>query len=266
MFTHEERVLVAVSGGKDSLALWDTLIELGYTTEGLYLGLGIGSYSAASQRKAEAYAARRGLPLRVVALEEEGDGLAVPEAAFFTRRQPCAACGTFKRHHFDRAALAGGFPVLATGHNLDDEAARLLGNVLHWQLPYLAKQQPVLTPSHPKFVRKVRPLYRTSEYESAAYAFVRGIDYVVEECPNSHGATQLVYKDALNRLEHAMPGTKLAFVTDFLRHAHPLFSASADGDLGECLRCGMPAFAELCGYCRLVAEIERRRTQVAAHS
>ena len=244
----------------------DRLVELGYHTEGVYLGLGIGTYSAESQHKTEAYAARRGLALRIVRLEEEGDGLAIPEAAFFTRRQPCAACGTFKRHHFDRAALEGSFPVLATGHNLDDEAARLLGNVLHWQLPYLAKQQPVLTPTHAKFVRKVRPLYRTSEYESATYAFLRGIDYVVEECPNSHGATQLVYKDLLNRLEQAMPGSKLTFVTDFLRHAHPLFAGAPDGPAGECERCGMPAFGEVCGYCRLVAEIERRRMQAVAHS
>jgi uncharacterized protein (TIGR00269 family) len=266
MFTRDERLLVAVSGGKDSLALWDTLVALGYETEGLYLGLGIGAYSSASERKVEAYATAGGLPLRIVRLEEEGDGLAIPEAAFFTRRQPCSACGTFKRHHFDRAALDGGFPVLATGHNLDDEAARLLGNVLHWQLSYLAKQQPVLTPTHPKFVRKVRPLYRTSEYESAVYAFLRGIDYVVEECPNSHGATQLVYKDLLNRLEETMPGSKLAFVSEFLRHAQPLFAGAPDSPAGECERCGMPAFAELCGYCRLVGEIERRRSQAVANS
>ena len=107
--------------------------------------------------------------------------------------------------------------MLATGHNLDDEAARLIGNVLHWQLrlPREAATR-CSQPTHPRFVRKVRPLFRTSELESATYAFLRGIDYVVEECPNSHGATQLVYKDILNRLEHTMPGSKLAFVTDFL--------------------------------------------------
>jgi uncharacterized protein (TIGR00269 family) len=266
MFTRDERVLVAVSGGKDSLALWDTLVALGYETEGLYLGLGIDAYSSASEGKVEAFAATHGLPLRIVRLEDEGDGLAIPEAARFTRRQPCAACGTFKRHYFDCAALDGGFAVLATGHNLDDEAARLLGNVLHWQVAYLAKQQPVLAPTHPKFVRKVRPLYRTSEYETAVYAFLRGIDYVVEECPNAHGATQLVYKDLLNRLEETMPGTKLAFVSDFLRHAQPLFAGAPDTPPRECERCGMPAFGDLCGYCRLVGEIERRRSQAVAHS
>ena len=35
-------VLVAVSGGKDSLALWDVLVELGFRTTGLHLSLGIG--------------------------------------------------------------------------------------------------------------------------------------------------------------------------------------------------------------------------------
>ncbi len=266
MFARDERVLVAVSGGKDSLALWDVLVDLGYQTEGLYLGLGIGAYSKASEQKTRAFAEQRGLTLRVVELDETEDSLAIPEVAATTRRPPCSACGTFKRHHFDRAALDGGFPVLATGHNLDDEAARLLGNVLHWQLAYLAKQQPVLQPTHPRFVRKVRPLFRTSELESATYAFLRGIDYVVDECPNSHGATQLVYKDILNRLEHTMPGSKLAFLTDFLNRGQPLFAAGPDGALGECERCGMPAAGELCGYCRLVAEVGRRRAQAVAHS
>ena len=41
MFTHHEKILVAVSGGKDLLGLWDILVRLGYQADGLYLGLGI---------------------------------------------------------------------------------------------------------------------------------------------------------------------------------------------------------------------------------
>ena len=40
MIAPGERVLVAVSGGKDSLALWDILLDLGYEADGLYLGPG----------------------------------------------------------------------------------------------------------------------------------------------------------------------------------------------------------------------------------
>src|SRR5205809_5844798 len=91
------------------------------------------TYSELSHAKAVQFAAQRGLPLRVVALEDEAAGLAVPAVAAATRRPPCSACGTMKRHYFDAAALEGGFDVLVTGHNLDDEAARLMGNVLRWQ-------------------------------------------------------------------------------------------------------------------------------------
>jgi uncharacterized protein (TIGR00269 family) len=261
MFTPDERVLVAVSGGKDSLALWDVLLALGYHTEGLYLALGIGTYSSQSQEKAEHFARARGVPLRVVRLEDEA--VSVPTAALFTRRVPCAACGTMKRHFFDQVALEGGFDVLATGHNLDDEAARLLGNVLHWQTEYLAREKPVLTSTHPRFVRKVRPLYRLSELDTAVYAFFRGIDYIVEECPNSVGATQLFYKDVLNRIEAKMPGTKLTFVQEFMRSAQAAFVAPDGSPPRECEVCGMPSFAAVCSFCNLVREIARKRENAA---
>jgi len=169
-----------------------------------------------------------------------------------------------KRHYFDTAAHEGGFDVLVTGHNLDDEAARLMGNVLRWQKDHLARQRPVLPPSHPKFVRKVKPLFLTGEYESAVYAFMRGIDYVVEECPNAGGASQLVYKDALNRLEVESPGTKLAFVKEFLRTGQPAFAAVDRQSPGECTVCGMPAYGAVCSFCSLVREVQAKRARAVA--
>jgi uncharacterized protein (TIGR00269 family) len=264
MFTPQERVLVAVSGGKDSLALWDVLVRAGYETTGLHLSLGIGAYSARSREITEQFARSRDLPLQVVELSETGPGLGVPQVAAATRRTACAACGTMKRHYFDQAALDGGFPVLATGHNLDDEAARLLGNTLHWQTDHLARQRPVLEPTHPRFARKVRPLTYTSEYETAVYAFVSGIEYVVDECPNAVGATQLLYKDALNRIEAASPGTKLRFVKDFQRTAQHRFVEASESPPGTCASCGMPTFGTLCSFCRLLREVESRSTPRSA--
>lgn len=265
MFTPDEEVLVAVSGGKDSLTLWDILVELGFRTTGMHLALGIGAYSQASTAKAEAFARARGLRLITVRLEEEG--VAIPTVAASTHRPACAACGIIKRHYFDRLAFEHGFPVLATGHNLDDEAARLLGNVLRWQVRHLAKQHPVMESTHERFVRKVKPLFRISEYETAVYAFFCGIDYIIEECPNSVGATQLVYKDVLNRLEAVMPGTKLAFVQEFLRSGRPAFAGHSDGAPQTCARCGAPAFGSVCALCGLLREVEvKRQRRATAHS
>src|SRR5215203_2184178 len=63
MFTHHEKVLVAVSGGKDSLGLWDILVRLGYQADGLYLGLGIGDYSDESGLYTRTFAEQLGRPL-----------------------------------------------------------------------------------------------------------------------------------------------------------------------------------------------------------
>jgi uncharacterized protein (TIGR00269 family) len=140
--------------------------------------------------------------------------------------------------------------VLATGHNLDDEASRLLGNVLHWQEDYLDKQAPVLPSTHPRLLKKVKPLFRLAEREMAAYCVLRKIDYIVEECPMSKGAKQLVYKDMLNRLEEAIPGTKQNFYFEFLKRPRPDIS-ELDQNLKECPRCGKPTTADLCSYCKL---------------
>jgi uncharacterized protein (TIGR00269 family) len=257
MFDRSQRILVAVSGGKDSLALWEVLVGEGFNTVGFHLALGIGEYSARSRRKTEEFAAARGLELHVHALADEG--LAVSDVASATRRPACSACGTIKRHYFDAAALELRCDVIATGHNLDDEAARLLGNVLHWQTEYLARQRPVMQPRHEKFVRKVKPLFLTSELETATYAFMRGIDYVVEECPNAAGATQLVYKDVLDKLENVSPGTKVGFVRDFLTRGSAAFAErEGEGAAQTCSGCGMPSFGTLCSFCALRAEVERK--------
>jgi uncharacterized protein (TIGR00269 family) len=251
-----QRVLVAVSGGKDSLALWDLLIELGYDVEGMTIGLGIGDYSDASTAASVAFAEQRGLPLRRIDLRDEY-GYDIPTAAAVTRRVPCSSCGMSKRHLIDKAALDGGFDVVATGHNLDDEAAVLLGNVLHWQTEYLGRQAPVL-PERDGFPRKVKPLVRLSERETAAYCVVRGIDYIVDECPMAAGNRHLRYKEALNGIEATSPGTKHAFYFEFLDKAADLFrpeATEAQEGLRPCAACGAPTTTEVCAFCRLVERV-----------
>jgi uncharacterized protein (TIGR00269 family) len=247
-----DRVLVAVSGGKDSLALWDVLSCLGYRAEGLYLGLGIGEYSEGSGDHVRRFAAERDLVLHVHDLRDE-HGFDVPTAAKATNRVPCSACGLSKRHLFDKVALDGGFDALATGHNLDDEAAVLFGNTLRWNVSYLGRQLPVL-PARAGFPRKVKPLVRLAERETAAYCVVRGIDYQVEECPMAAGNRHLGYKDALNRVEATSPGAKAAFYFEFLDKAAHLFAEGVheeQANLAPCGVCGGPSAGEVCAFCRL---------------
>ncbi len=246
-----ERLLVAVSGGKDSLAVWDLLVEMGYDCDGLYIGLGIGEYSDVSGRYVRAFAEQRGLHLIEIDLRDDYD-YDIPTAAAVTRRVPCSACGLSKRHLFDAAAIDGGYDAVVTGHNLDDEAAVLYGNVMRWQTAYLSRQRPTLDAEH-GFPRKIKPLVRLSEREMAAYCVLRGIDYQVDECPMAIGNKHLRYKEILNATEAASPGSKHAFYFQFLRNAVHRFDDDPEATtLGTCERCGSPASSDICSFCRLV--------------
>lgn len=324
MFTLEDQVLIAVSGGKDSLALWDILLRLGYHADGLYLGLGIDGgfgYSDESQRKCEVFvqqvretasrqagesahqlanppASRQSgkvingkagpsdLPaitpwIPALHLLSVGDtyGESIPKVAQRVRRgrgKPCSVCGLVKRHEMNRITHDLGYPVLATGHNLDDEAAVLFGNTMNWQVGYLARQSPVLpaytnpTPGAARspsgkgdgFARKVKPLCRMYEREMAAYCLVRGIDYIYEECPYSFGATSIAHKELLAELERKSPGAKRNFYLSFLKAKESGFLDAHQAPpppMHACERCGQPTTApNLCAFCRLWRGVESK--------
>ena len=260
MFELQDRILLAVSGGKDSLALWDVIHRLGYEADGLYINLGINhdsSYSQHSMEKVKNFAHDQDLKL-IIADIEEMEGASIPEAARFTLRgkdKPCSTCGITKRHVMNHIANQGEYDVLATGHNLDDEVAVLFGNTINWQMGYLLRQHPVLESSPKGFIRKVKPFFRFYERETAAYAFLRGIDYIHDECPFAVGAKTIYYKEMLNQMESKRPGLKLNFYLSFLRAKEEGYFAELRAmhaeDFNLCETCGQPTSApKQCAYCR----------------
>ena len=264
MFTREEKILVAVSGGKDSLGLWDILVRLGYQADGLYLGLGIDGgigYSHESQKFAEKFANKYNLKLHILDIEKEY-GQPIPVLAEKSHRgygKPCAVCGLAKRHEMNRIARDLGYDVLATGHNLDDEAAVLFGNTLSWAGDFLLRQGPVLTATE-GMARKVKPLCRFYEREMTAYCLLRGIEYIYEECPFAEGSQSIYYKELLNQLESSRPGAKLIFYLRFLeaRKSGDLFIEKSPtlAHLRPCLKCGqLTSTNDLCSFCRMIEPI-----------
>jgi uncharacterized protein (TIGR00269 family) len=139
---------------------------------------------------------------------------------------------------------------------------------MHWHREHLERQHPLLPETGHGLVRKVKPLWRVSEMETAAYCFLKGIDYVTEECPMSHDATSLIYKEALSLIEEKMPGTRSKFYQGFLteRGTFLIFLTNGGSDdasfspgdpSGKCTACGAPTYAETCGFCRLKEKVQK---------
>ncbi len=256
MFGRDDSLLLGVSGGKDSLALWDVLTDLGYEVDGVNLELGIGTYSEDSTGYSRRFALERGLRLIEVDLERDY-GFTIPAAAASTSRTPCSACGLSKRYVLNEVARHHGYNVLVMGHNLDDEAATLFSNVTNWNVDYLARQHPVLVEREQGLARKVKPLIRVAERESAAYAVIKGIDYEIDECPMAAGNTLNQIKEQLNAIEQTSPGTKQRFLFGFLDRGAPLFRSEPRPVLDACAVCGSPTTGEVCAFCKLRAATRR---------
>ena len=255
MFGKSSKILVAVSGGKDSLVLWQVLSNLGYQADGVFIDLNIEDFSLPSRRLAENMAETLGRPLHVASLKEEV-GISIGDLKSRTKKY-CSLCGSIKRYFLNRVARLKGYDVLVTGHNLDDEASSLLSNVVNWQLKYLARKYPVL-PEGQGFVRKAKPLCRVTAWEIKEYARRRKIEFLEERCPFSPEATRLVYAALMDDLERQMPGTKIRFYMDYLNKAYPIFHAKMEEfmerPLIQCASCGEPAVSSPCLVCKLREE------------
>jgi tRNA-5-methyluridine54 2-sulfurtransferase len=245
-----DKPIVAISGGKDSLSLWHMMNRLGYPCDGIYIDLGIGDYSGPSLDKIKTVADALKRKVYIFHFRHVFNK-GIEELARTIRRAPCSACGMIKRYIMNRVCMDKGYNTLVTGHNLDDEAAALFGNVLYWKDEYLWKKNVVLEGMDGHLSKKIKPLFLCSEREMAAYAIINNIDYIYEECPFSVKAKSLTYKAMLNKLEERSPGTKLQFIKGYLKTVKEGEKA-ARKEGGFCATCGYPAYEGVCTFCRML--------------
>ncbi|AEH50894.1 TIGR00269 family protein [Pseudothermotoga thermarum] len=246
MFSRKDKILVAVSGGKDSTTVWFVLAKLGYKVSGMNIDVGT---VPADVNKLKDFASSIGSELITVDSRELLEGLTVPEAAKIVKRPVCSVCGSVRRYIMNKVASENGFTVLVTGHNLDDEASFLLGNLLNWNLDYLRRQKPVLPATEEGFSKKAKPLVLLTEKETFTYAFINNLPFSEEICPYSKEATSLHYKHMLNEIELKHPGTKLRFYDGFQKAN--LFEDNMVVELKKCNVCGYPTTTDVCSFCRM---------------
>jgi tRNA-5-methyluridine54 2-sulfurtransferase len=235
-----ERVLVAASGGKDSLALLSVLSQR-HTVQALAVDEGIPGYRDKTLSDLQLFCSERAIPLRVVSFEDMGAQPLHVQAP----KRPCTACGVLRR----KALLEGsaGYDVLATGHNLDDEAQTILMNLLRNNVALNARIGPRTAGNVGP--PRVKPFYLTPEREVRAYCLLKGIKADFAECPNASGAFRIRVGEALNRLEREVLGAKRNIVERFLREH---FEDSSE--LRACTVCKGPCSALVCKACALKAQ------------
>ncbi|MGN0105793.1 TIGR00269 family protein [Methanobrevibacter ruminantium] len=255
-----DKVLVALSGGKDSVVTLEILnsyvkrhiIELCAVT----IDEGIAGYREEGVEIAKAHAERLGIPHKVVSFKEcfdiDLDEIMKKE----NHRGSCTYCGVFRRWIINRAAREFGATKIATGHNLDDETQAILMNYLEGNTENLAKIGPKTESNSDLFTVKIKPLREIPEKEIGLYALAKGLDIHLAGCPYAQESFRMEISNILNELVKEHPTIKYSTLRGFDKIRPAIRSEMAhDYEFDRCERCGEPSSNRLCRACTFLEEL-----------
>jgi tRNA(Ile)-lysidine synthase TilS/MesJ len=244
MLQEGDRVVVAVSGGKDSSALLYALRRLGVVMDfevlGLHFHLDMGDYSDRNLALVEKQAGKLGIPLEVAYIADFG--LRIQRVKGW---QPCAVCGAIKRALLNREARRMGATVMATAHTMDDVLLFTFKNLLSHKY-YIP--QPVLPPLD-GMTRKIKPLMFTPERFNSIYCHLRQISYFDEKCPEWSPRAHAL-KDVFVHMEEIIPSSNLQLLLS-LMEALPPEDEYTWNPQSRCPRCGELTNQDMCTICQL---------------
>jgi uncharacterized protein (TIGR00269 family) len=264
MLVYNDRVAVAVSGGKDSITLLQVLakMERKYpraTLIAVTVDEGIEGYRDEALEIASANCKKLGIEHHSVSFKQLY-GYTLDEIVERIRKKgnqltPCAFCGVLRRKALNVAAMDVKANKIATGHTLDDEVQTSLLNIFHGDVPKLAAEKPVTDQVHPRLIQKVKPLCEVPERESALYAYVKRVSFQSTPCPYAGEAMRNDIRNLLNRMEERHAGTKYTVYKSIEKLRPAIAGSMAKGEFKECKECGDPAAAELCMACQLLKQV-----------
>ncbi len=264
-FGKREHIVVAVSGGKDSLSALHYLHNLskkvpGWKLTALLVDEGISGYRDVAIRDFLRVAEELGVEYRIISFREElGHSLdelvRIGEERGLSYR-PCTYCGVVRRYLLNRTAKEMGGTVLVTAHNLDDVVQTFLLDLTRGEVKKIPRLGPVTgVRSHEGFIKRVKLFYEVPEKEVTIYALLNDIyprTYV--ECPYARLSPRWKIREFLNGMEEMYPGTKYALLRSLLRLVEDLKGVYTEKP-GMCRVCGEPASGEVCRVCELKAEL-----------
>lgn len=249
-------VLVALSGGKDSLSLARILArrrsELGLeVVYGFHLDLGLGEYSKTSKKLVEKLCGELGLKCLVLELKSL-TGYSLPELVQVAKRPACSLCGMVKRYFVNLVAVELGVDAAVLGHHMDDLLVFALKNFLLQVEPGYLKLAPVARGIPGVLAPRFKMLYEVYESDLKLYAELSGIDYVKVECPYKYvDAFSAAIRDMLNSLEEHSPGFKISLARKLAKRG----VEEPPPELLSCKYCGMPSSGTVCAFCRLTERV-----------
>ncbi len=262
LFSKNDKVLVACSGGKDSSVILHILHKLGYDIEAITVNAHIGCYSTANLENLKALCKELNVKLHEIPFRKEfGRSLCYIQDMLQEKGYnltSCHTCGVLRRYLLNKHSRRIKPAVIVTGHNLDDEAQAVMMNLLRAHMNIAARTGPKTgLIKHAKFVQRVKPLYFVEEDDIIQYSLFYKFATTYEDCPCSSEAYRKDMKKVVASVEKLGLKTKLNIIKSFLRILPNLKKKYMTAEkLKSCELCGEPTNKNICNTCNLLIKIK----------
>jgi uncharacterized protein (TIGR00269 family) len=257
MIQNGELVCVAVSGGKDSLALLHVLSKMAknhnFRIHAITIDEGIPGYREEAldivkdfctmlevEHSTYPYKKLFGLTLDESLKQNESD-----------RLSSCSICGTFRRRAMDHAAKQIGADVIATGHNLDDTLQTFVINTLSGDTNKIGWMDPDTSENS---LRKIKPFCEIYESEIVFYAFTNDLPFQSELCPHMNEGIRTEIREFLNKLENSHSGIKNNMYRSVLKISQIMKDANYK-EKTKCANCGAECTGKICSVCKMIVDL-----------
>ena len=256
----KDKVIVAVSGGKDSTTALYILHRLGYNVEGMIIDQLLGEYSRKNLLNIQEFCKEKGIKLHVVHLRDiYGCSVCYIKSVLDQKgiiMNQCSICGVIRRSVLNKKARETGAAKIVTGHNLDDEAQTVFMNYVQGNVLLSARLGPKAGVIEiGGFIPRIKPLYFCLESEIKRYSQLHKFPVVYDPCPCSKGSFRSEIKAVLNKMEEEAPGTKRSLVESSLAIKPLITEKQWDEKMGRCASCGEPSSKDVCRVCAILKEV-----------
>jgi len=262
MIQNDELVAVAVSGGKDSLALLKIMNQMAanhnFRIKAITIDEGIPGYRNEALEIVRQFCEEQNVDFKVYSYKELFE-LSLDEALSLRENEKtssCSICGTLRRRAMEYAAKDIGANVIATGHNLDDTLQTFVINMLSGDTSKVGWMNPDTTGNT---LRKIKPFCEIYESEIVFYAFVNNIPFQSEPCPHMNEGIRTEIREFLNSLENQHSGIKNNLYQSILKVSQ-VVKDSNQKQKGVCEKCGSECTGTTCSVCNMVLKLKENKT------
>lgn len=272
-----DKILLALSGGKDSVATLEILssfykrniIDLIAVT----INEGIGNYREEGVEIAKAHCQSLGIEHKIVSFKDIY-GTTLDKIMENPERISCSYCGVFRRNIINKIAREIGATKIATGHNLNDECQAILMNYLEGNIENLRRIGPKTEAKSELFTPKIKPLREIPEREIGLYVVAKDLGVHFNGCPYSQQSFRREIGEFIEGISKNHPTMMYSTLKGFdkiksaLKIEQTIEQATEDeleskkdtinsktAKFSTCNRCGEPSFNELCRACIFLEEL-----------